>query len=60
MPYVRIVMGMEYKAEMEEPRQGKGVGIFPFYEEVTGIILRNMAQEQMAEGGRGQLCCNYG
>ena len=53
-------MGMEYKAEMEEPRQGKGVGIFPFYEEVTGIILRNMAQEQMAEGGWGQLCCNYG
>ena len=52
-------MGMEYKAEMEEPRQGKGVGSFPFYEEVTEIILSNMTQEKMAEGGQGQLCCNY-
>lgn len=51
-------MGMEYKAEMEEPRQGKGVGRFLFYGDVMGIMLRHMTQNQMAEGERGQLCSN--
>lgn len=53
-------MGMEYEAEMEEPRQGKDVGSFPFYGEVTGITLTRMTQEQMAEGGQGQICSNMG